>query len=424
MFLPCFPFRRRVQRNRRLLHQTVTALTVGALAGATPVWAESRTPQTWQTREIPSSLQALLADDRQAVQGLFSPRLQLRGVPLPERGDREPPAISNTQRPVANTTSDVTRPPGQGPTAALPAAPANANGIGKKSRRMVRPTEEDPDLNPVWADLPPFPDFLLPGAPPEIGRTRAPDPEPGMTTERTEEPEVRTFLTPSERLNRPHMDGGFSPRNGGSAFTDPETLTNDTRQLEPVNRGSEAGPIGVLRAGPVGVLTEPQDYWMEAARLHNLPLEALYAVALQESGLRTPLGDVQPWPWTLNCNAPCPHGAMRFANRQAATDTLDRLLKAGWRNIDIGAMQINYRAHARRFGTLDLLDPRVNVLVGGTILRESVQRAGGHLRTGLALYHVGSLQPDNASRAERYAGSVSRWMNRLKQPGALRLVKQ
>jgi hypothetical protein len=94
------------------------------------------------------------------------------------------------------------------------------------------------------------------------------------------------------------------------------------------------------------------ELWAEAARTQKLPIESVYAVALQESGLRTPAGKFQPWPWTLNCNAPCPHGALRFANKQSATAALNQLLKAGWKNIDIGAMQINYRAHGKRFAEL------------------------------------------------------------------------
>ncbi|MCE2680299.1 MAG: hypothetical protein LW629_07590 [Burkholderiales bacterium] len=156
------------------------------------------------------------------------------------------------------------------------------------------------------------------------------------------------------------------------------------------------------------------EVWAEAARIQKLPVESVYAVALQESGLRTPGGKFQPWPWTLNCNAPCPHGALRFADKQSASAALNKLLKAGWKNIDIGAMQVNYRAHGKRFSGLDLLDARVNVIVGSVILKEALQQASGNLRDAYALYHVGSFNADNQDRADKYASSVTRWAGHVK----------
>ena len=156
------------------------------------------------------------------------------------------------------------------------------------------------------------------------------------------------------------------------------------------------------------------EVWAETARTQKLSIESVYAVALQESGLRTPAGKFQPWPWTLNCNAPCPHGALRFADKHSASVALNKLLKAGWTNIDIGAMQVNYRAHGKRFAGLDLLDARTNIIVGSVILKEALQQASGNLRTAYALYHVGSFNPDNQERADKYASSVTRWAGHVK----------
>jgi len=275
--------------------------------------------------------------------------------------------------------------------------PGGMTGSVTADPRMEAPGDFAADLP---EDLPSFPESLLRQAPAELGRIAAPANERKGVPEPVFLKEMWTFSTPIDRITP--LKNEFSA-NGRFVHDLPSTLT---------------------RFDHLSAESLPTDHWIESARLQRLPPEALYAVALQESGMRTASGQIQPWPWTLNCNAPCPHGPMRFASKQAASDALEKLLKAGWRNIDIGAMQVNYRAHAKRFASYDLLDPRINVIVGGVILREAVQQAGGNLRAGFGLYHVGVLQSDNASRAQNYANGVMRWAGRLKQPGALNLAKR
>lgn len=249
------------------------------------------------------------------------------------------------------------------------------------------------------AQTPAFPETLLDKAPADLGRIAAPASERDGVPEPVYIRDLWVFSTPVDRL---------TPLK--KAYGEGSGLVRDI-------------PSTLSRLDHITAEALPQEYWLESARLQKLPVEALYAVALQESGLRIRSGQVQPWPWTLNCNAPCPHGPMRFAGKQAASDALEKLLKAGWRNIDIGAMQVNYRAHAKRFAAYDLLDPRINIIIGGVILREAVQQAGGQLKTGFALYHVGTVMPENQDRAQHYANSVGRWVTRLKQSGELNLAR-
>ncbi len=348
-------------------------LTGLALAAITSQTAHSAEDTSWLARDIPPVIEELIREG-QELQGLFSPRAipdaQLTPDTRPVQGARLPLPKPQPLPTPADSAMD-----------ALPALDADLSA----------------DLP---ADMPTLPESILRQAPAELGRIAAPASERKDVPEPVFLKEMWRFSTPVDRITPLKNDVGA---NGKFVYDLPSTLT---------------------RFDHLSADSLPSEHWLESARLHRLPPEALYAVALQESGMRTPGGQIQPWPWTLNCNAPCPHGAMRFTNKQAASEALEKLLKAGWRNIDIGAMQVNYRAHAKRFASYDLLDPRINVIVGGVILREAVQQAGGNLRAGYGLYHVGVLQPDNASRAQQYANAVVRWAGRLKQPGALNLAKR
>lgn len=346
---------------RRIVVRTYALVLGLAMASSGPVFARD---DDWLSREVPETINDILKDST-ALQGLFSTRLET--APTPAALLRSVPA------PLAPTS---------------PRLPE------------IERLPDDSPLNDSLPELPAFPDTLLRQAPADLGRIAAPASERAGVPEPVFIREMWTFNTPVDRIT---------------------PLTN---ALSANGRFVHDLPSALSRVDHLRAEGLPTEHWMESARLHRLPVEALYAVALQESGVRTAGGDVQPWPWTLNCNQPCPHGPMRFATRQAATDALEKLLKAGWRNIDIGAMQVNYRAHAKRFASYDLLDPRINVIIGGVILREAVQQAGGNLRNAYGLYHVGVLQADNASRAAHYSSSVNRWVSRLKAPGAMRVVRQ
>lgn len=143
--------------------------------------------------------------------------------------------------------------------------------------------------------------------------------------------------------------------------------------------------------------------WDHAAAAAQVSAAELYAIALAESGLRCRDGKHRPWPWTINS----PRGAVRAPSKAAAQAALDRLVAAGETNIDIGLMQINWRAHAARFGHLDLLDPATNVRVAATILAEA-RATHPNQRVGIGRYHSWT-----AWRGDAYARRVSVWTRRV-----------
>lgn len=122
----------------------------------------------------------------------------------------------------------------------------------------------------------------------------------------------------------------------------------------------------------------------EAEREYGIAPHLLQAIALTESGRRAGGGSLaSAWPWTLNIE-----GEGRFFDtRAAAVAALLRLLAGGRTSVDVGCMQINWRAHPRAFASADqALDPRANVAYGARFLRQLYDEAGDW-RVAAARYH-------------------------------------
>lgn len=143
--------------------------------------------------------------------------------------------------------------------------------------------------------------------------------------------------------------------------------------------------------------------WESFAAAAGVQSNELYAIALQESGTRFTDGRVRPWPWTLNSAA----GSMRFRTKHEAEQAFVALRAAGHTNIDVGMMQINWAVHHARFGHLDWLEPRVNLAVASTILKEA-RSSHSDRSVGIGRYH--SYTPH---RAEAYAQRVAVWTHRM-----------
>ena len=84
--------------------------------------------------------------------------------------------------------------------------------------------------------------------------------------------------------------------------------------------------------------------YFDAASLHQVPPEVLYAVATAESVVSLKVGR-RPWPWTLNVAGEGFH----FATRQAACDALVLALQET-RVVDVGIAQLNVRWQPQLFG--------------------------------------------------------------------------
>jgi soluble lytic murein transglycosylase-like protein len=135
-----------------------------------------------------------------------------------------------------------------------------------------------------------------------------------------------------------------------------------------------------------------------AARAQGVPESVLFAVALQESGMKV-RGRLVPWPWTLNI-AGVPS---RYVNRFEACSALRRALKqVPATRVDVGLGQINVGYHGYRVRSpCALLDPYQNLATTAAILREH-HEPGEDWMSAIGRYH----RPAGGAPAARYRRSV------------------
>ncbi|TNF83479.1 lytic transglycosylase domain-containing protein [Pseudomonas sp. ICMP22404] len=149
----------------------------------------------------------------------------------------------------------------------------------------------------------------------------------------------------------------------------------------------------------------PPPAYQLAAHGADIPSTVLFAIALQESGIRV-RGRLLPWPWTLNI-AGTPY---RFANRQAACQALlQALARHNATRIDAGLGQTNLGYHGQRFSSpCEALDPYRNLAVTAELLREQ-HAATGDWVLAAGRYH----RPAGGAPAARYRTGFSRQLKRL-----------
>lgn len=149
----------------------------------------------------------------------------------------------------------------------------------------------------------------------------------------------------------------------------------------------------------------PPPAYQVAAQRAGIPSTVLYAVALQESGIRL-RGRLVPWPWTLNI-AGTPQ---RYATRsEACTGLRQALRRTPATRIDAGLGQINLGYHQQRYAQpCDLLDPYHNLAIAAEILREQ-HVPGEDWLLAIGRYH----RPAGGAPAARYRHSVGQHLARV-----------
>lgn len=174
-------------------------------------------------------------------------------------------------------------------------------------------------------------------------------------------------------------------------------------------KGSVNGPGKHLSQPLLNTLAPPKAYDY-TGRKFDIDPWLIFGVALQESRMK--FGErTLPYPWTL-CVAGSPR---RYGSYQATLNALRRYVTdKGIRNVDCGAMQVNWRWHNDKLQSFErALSPYPNLAVGAQILREHFDRQGSWRRAA-ALYHTGSdTNAATAARGKRYADGVFSTLARL-----------
>ncbi|HFH4040236.1 lytic transglycosylase [Achromobacter pulmonis] len=164
----------------------------------------------------------------------------------------------------------------------------------------------------------------------------------------------------------------------------------------------------VLATEPVQAQEIPPPAYQLAAQRANIPSTVLYAVALQESGVRRG-GRIVPWPWSLNVAGQ----SRRYASRaQACAGVRQALREVPPTRIDVGLGQINLGYHPHRYRQpCDLLDPYENLRIAADILKEQ-HTPGEDWLLAVGRYH----RPAGGAPAARYRRSVSQHLQRVLGP--------
>lgn len=167
-----------------------------------------------------------------------------------------------------------------------------------------------------------------------------------------------------------------------------------------------------VREAAIGSGLHGRSAWEEEASEFNIEAITLYAIALVESRRPWTDGLVRPWPWTLHTPT---EKDMYFPTYESALAKLRQILAGGETNVDVGLLQINWRANAYRLpDAAELLIPRNNMHVGAQVLREALDRCGGDWSCAVARYH--SPREDLGSR---YAAAVRGIAERLRRMPAV-----
>ncbi|WP_237737032.1 lytic transglycosylase domain-containing protein [Serratia fonticola] len=163
--------------------------------------------------------------------------------------------------------------------------------------------------------------------------------------------------------------------------------------------------LTLLFSGSLSARELPPPAYQLAARQADIPSAVLYAVTLQESGIRL-RGKLIPWPWTLNV-AGIPE---RYSNRIEACVGLQRALKrVPAKRVDVGLGQINVGYQSQHFDhPCELLNPYRNLKIAATLLREQ-HVPGENWVIAIGRYH----RPAGGAPAESYRRSVQKHLARV-----------
>jgi hypothetical protein len=118
---------------------------------------------------------------------------------------------------------------------------------------------------------------------------------------------------------------------------------------------------------------------------YSLPPNLLGNIAKVESGRPiASLGQVQPWPWTIDAD-----GQAVFLDSRAAAVAWARLgLQRGVRFMDIGCLQVDWQLHPDAFKSLDqAFDPTANADYAARYLRSLYVEAHGDWNVAVGWYH-------------------------------------
>lgn len=113
---------------------------------------------------------------------------------------------------------------------------------------------------------------------------------------------------------------------------------------------------------------------------YQLPHGLMYAIAIVESGRKS---TNKPWPWSVGTK-----GRSHYPSSKEVAIALTRKMQSrGTKNIDVGCMQINLKAHPKAFTCLsDAFNPHKNVEYAAKFIK-SLKTKKNTWNDVIGLYH-------------------------------------
>ena len=134
------------------------------------------------------------------------------------------------------------------------------------------------------------------------------------------------------------------------------------------------------------------------AEQENIPVKILFALALNESQVRTNYGRVIAWSYTLNHK----NRGYHFRTHKELKRKVEDIISQGYRLFDVGIAQVNYRWHKDGFSSLDeMINPVSNLTYAAKYLRGFYDKHGDWW-VAVGKYHA----PNNKPNAAKYTKKV------------------
>ena len=160
---------------------------------------------------------------------------------------------------------------------------------------------------------------------------------------------------------------------------------------KPAHLAARPAPVAIPTAIPVAIPWDVQQSAQCTAAIsaaeqrHGLPAGLLATIARVESGRPiTSMGDVRPWPWTIDANST----GLFLESRAAAVAWVAQAQGRHIPYIDVGCLQVDLQLHPGAFRSLDeAFDPAANADYAARYLVSLRAEAGGDWNVAVGLYH-------------------------------------
>ncbi len=130
----------------------------------------------------------------------------------------------------------------------------------------------------------------------------------------------------------------------------------------------------------------------------NVPVKILWGIALNESKVKTNLGRVVAWPFTLNHKGK----GYYFNSAQELKTKINHLITSGETLFDVGIAQVNYHWHKDNFSSIDeMINPHTNLTYAAQYLKQHYAKHEDWWEA-VGLYH----SPRNGPNAKVYRKRV------------------